>query len=133
MTTGVYFTPCGHGHVVPNPDGSRADCGGPTSCLTCATEQDKINKGEMPDTQQAQMRLQQAAEQDIGTVDDLHADDEFSCPHCEDLRGSAVDAVLRLYDVQERAMGGVAASQFTLNSLLADARRIEAYLRGGDD
>jgi hypothetical protein len=29
----------GHGHVVPNPDGSKARCGGPVLCAECAREQ----------------------------------------------------------------------------------------------
>jgi hypothetical protein len=28
----------GHGHVVPNPDGSKARCGGPAICSECARE-----------------------------------------------------------------------------------------------
>lgn len=28
----------GHGHVIPNPDGSRARCGGPRACRQCALE-----------------------------------------------------------------------------------------------
>lgn len=28
----------GHGHVTPNPDGSRARCGGPAMCQVCAFE-----------------------------------------------------------------------------------------------
>ena len=28
----------GHGHVVPNPDGSKAGCGGPFICPDCARE-----------------------------------------------------------------------------------------------
>lgn len=28
----------GHGHVTPNPDGSKARCGGPAICPTCAIE-----------------------------------------------------------------------------------------------
>ncbi len=28
----------GHGHVVPNADGTRARCGGPGLCRTCAAE-----------------------------------------------------------------------------------------------
>lgn len=28
----------GHGHVFPNPDGSRAKCGGPSVCLACAED-----------------------------------------------------------------------------------------------
>lgn len=27
-----------HGHVTPNPDGSKARCGGPSICTQCATE-----------------------------------------------------------------------------------------------
>ena len=27
-----------HGHVIPNPDGSKARCGGPTVCSACALE-----------------------------------------------------------------------------------------------
>lgn len=27
-----------HGHVVPNPDGSKARCGGPGLCSTCSRE-----------------------------------------------------------------------------------------------
>lgn len=29
----------GHGHVNPNPDGSKARCGGPKLCSVCAREQ----------------------------------------------------------------------------------------------
>ena len=29
----------GHGHVVPNPDGSKARCGGPRICSVCSREQ----------------------------------------------------------------------------------------------
>lgn len=32
----------GHGHVVPNPDGSKARCGGPTLCSECATELSRL-------------------------------------------------------------------------------------------
>lgn len=28
----------GHGHVTPNPDGSKARCGGPAICSQCALE-----------------------------------------------------------------------------------------------
>ena len=28
----------GHGHVTPNPDGSKARCGGPAICSQCAKE-----------------------------------------------------------------------------------------------
>lgn len=28
----------GHGHVIPNPDGSKARCGGPALCAECARE-----------------------------------------------------------------------------------------------
>lgn len=28
----------GHGHVTPNPDGSKARCGGPRICNQCALE-----------------------------------------------------------------------------------------------
>lgn len=28
----------GHGHVRPNPDGSKARCGGPAICSVCALE-----------------------------------------------------------------------------------------------
>jgi hypothetical protein len=28
----------GHGHVTPNPDGSKARCGGPRMCTVCALE-----------------------------------------------------------------------------------------------
>jgi hypothetical protein len=37
----------GHGWVVPNPDGSKARCGGPALCSACATEQ-AATKGEPP-------------------------------------------------------------------------------------
>lgn len=29
-----------HGHVKPNLDGSKADCGGPAECATCKAEQE---------------------------------------------------------------------------------------------
>jgi hypothetical protein len=28
----------GHGHIVPNPNGEVARCGGPAFCVTCARE-----------------------------------------------------------------------------------------------
>lgn len=31
----------GHGHVFPNPDGSRARCGGPGICMECSLEADQ--------------------------------------------------------------------------------------------
>lgn len=34
----------GHGHVVPNKDGSRARCGGPTICSVCALELQRPRK-----------------------------------------------------------------------------------------
>jgi hypothetical protein len=30
---------CGHGHVIPNPNGSKARCGGPRVCSLCAMDQ----------------------------------------------------------------------------------------------
>lgn len=32
------MTSLGHGHVIPNPDGSKARCGGPTICGVCSKE-----------------------------------------------------------------------------------------------
>lgn len=32
------YQPRAHGHVVPNPDGSLARCGGPGLCSTCLLE-----------------------------------------------------------------------------------------------
>jgi hypothetical protein len=32
----------GHGHVTPNPDGSKARCGGPRICTVCALEQANV-------------------------------------------------------------------------------------------
>lgn len=29
----------GHGHVIPNPNGVKAHCGGPAMCTECALEQ----------------------------------------------------------------------------------------------
>jgi hypothetical protein len=34
----------GHGHVTPNPDGSKARCGGPHMCPVCKREQDEKSK-----------------------------------------------------------------------------------------
>lgn len=39
----------GHGHVTPNPDGSRARCGGPGLCNVCSRELAQKNRMEMPD------------------------------------------------------------------------------------
>jgi hypothetical protein len=30
---------CGHGHVLPNPDGVKNHCGGPALCAGCRREQ----------------------------------------------------------------------------------------------
>lgn len=38
----------GHGHVVPNPDGSRARCGGPALCNTCAGELSRQEQQHRP-------------------------------------------------------------------------------------
>lgn len=32
----------GHGHVTPNPDGTKARCGGPSICSECATEAGRL-------------------------------------------------------------------------------------------
>lgn len=34
-----------HGHVTPNPDGSKARCGGPSVCKVCALELAQLQKG----------------------------------------------------------------------------------------
>jgi hypothetical protein len=34
----------GHGHVIPNPDGSRARCGGPGLCGDCTSELVAMNR-----------------------------------------------------------------------------------------
>lgn len=34
----------GHGHVIPNPDGSKARCGGPNLCPVCAEELKRLNQ-----------------------------------------------------------------------------------------
>lgn len=42
-----------HGHVTPNPDGSKARCGGPALCSKCAqelAEKERLDKSKpMPD------------------------------------------------------------------------------------
>lgn len=38
----------GHGHVVPNPDGSVARCGGPRFCAECRREQAALGDGPLP-------------------------------------------------------------------------------------
>lgn len=35
----------GHGHVTPNPDGSKARCGGPAICPQCSREFAAAHKG----------------------------------------------------------------------------------------
>lgn len=35
----------GHGHVTPNPDGTKARCGGPALCPICAKELAAYNAG----------------------------------------------------------------------------------------
>lgn len=35
----------GHGHVIPNPDGSKARCGGPAICPQCSREFAAAHKG----------------------------------------------------------------------------------------
>lgn len=43
-------TMAGHGHVVPNKDGSLARCGGPKLCSVCAMEFAQLNyKPHKPD------------------------------------------------------------------------------------
>lgn len=36
----------GHGHVVPNPDGTRSRCGGPAICRVCALERAQLEAEE---------------------------------------------------------------------------------------
>lgn len=36
---------CGHGHVRPNSDGSKARCGGPGICQECSREAIKLAMG----------------------------------------------------------------------------------------
>ena len=52
----------GHGHVTPNPDGSRARCGGPNMCRVCQAElrqqqalQGAGNDGDRPDIRASRM------------------------------------------------------------------------------
>lgn len=39
------MTSLGHGHVRPNPDGTKAKCGGPALCLQCANELRGVQTG----------------------------------------------------------------------------------------
>lgn len=32
----------GHGHVIPNKDGSKARCGGPALCAICSWEEERL-------------------------------------------------------------------------------------------
>jgi hypothetical protein len=38
----------GHGHVTPNPDGSKARCGGPLICAECARELAAVSQPRPP-------------------------------------------------------------------------------------
>lgn len=47
-----------HGHVRPNPDGSKARCGGPMFCSECAMEYARFNKkSDTKDPVTLQMRI----------------------------------------------------------------------------
>ena len=35
-----------HGHVIPNPDGSKARCGGPAICAVCSLQFASIEKAK---------------------------------------------------------------------------------------
>lgn len=36
----------GHGHVTPNPDGTKAKCGGPAICPVCKAEAEALAAGQ---------------------------------------------------------------------------------------
>lgn len=40
-----------HGHVIPNPDGTRARCGGPTLCAICALELANLQAKELKEAE----------------------------------------------------------------------------------
>lgn len=44
----------GHGHVRPNPDGSRARCGGPVMCSVCALEKAQFDAQQNDKTSAAE-------------------------------------------------------------------------------
>lgn len=48
-----------HGHVTPNPDGSRARCGGPGTCMECSLEEAgfKVRVELGPDIERLRMQL----------------------------------------------------------------------------
>jgi hypothetical protein len=41
---------CGHGHVIPNANGSKARCGGPAICSKCALDLARLNNSAQPGT-----------------------------------------------------------------------------------
>jgi uncharacterized small protein (DUF1192 family) len=63
----------GHGHVTPNPDGSKVRCGGPAICSVCALE-----KARLPD-ELAELRAALAKEKE-------RADrwEQYGKPNCRD-------------------------------------------------
>lgn len=56
-----------HGHVTPNPDGSKARCGGPALCSKCAAELAELERskpqeqGDLPELQAAVLEVFRAA------------------------------------------------------------------------
>ena len=52
MTTPNRYEGCGHGHVYPTEDGTKARCGGPAICSACASDlahRDRINRPVLAD------------------------------------------------------------------------------------
>lgn len=66
----------GHGHVTPNPDGSRARCGGPGLCGQCSAELVQAQKQLVLPYEsftQARQRMSQAFREDKGLLLAYHA------------------------------------------------------------
>jgi Family of unknown function (DUF6085) len=80
----------GHGHVIPNPDGSKARCGGPVLCSVCARELATLQSGRGDDR-----HVEGYCPFGCGETLVLAAGGHVTCSHLDCPRRDAVADLLR--------------------------------------
>ena len=97
----------GHGWVVPNPDGSKARCGGPALCLDCAKEA-RLFRAKEPDFDNEQDEIRWLREQLAANLREIHKVEEFRIllERWLRLRPTATQGRQVLYEDTEKALRG---------------------------
>lgn len=73
----------GHGHVIPNPDGSKARCGGPGICGVCSLEAYRV---EREDPTRVDMNVDPTTKRMKGVA--IHGNTPFDVPFISHISGN---------------------------------------------